>query len=186
MTAIVTRRLESADLGLRVRWFNSPAVFGQMVIDYPLSEAATAQWFQKNAMNSARRDFSFVDTDEKDGRLVAMGGLTDIDSVHGHAELYIVVDPASFGKGFGSAGVRWLCNYGFLQLNLSKIYLYTMAANLDARRLYERLGFVAEGVLRKHTRHLGRFVDRHVHGLLREEWEALPWRAEAPLPLHLT
>lgn len=177
------RRLEAADLPIRVRWFNSPEIFGQMVIDYPLSEAGTAQWFQKAALDVARRDFCFLAGAPRAPRIVAMGGLTEIDARHGRAELYVVVDPEAFGKGYGTVAVRWLCNYGFLQHNLSRIYLYTMASNDGARRLYERLGFAAEGVLRQHTRQLGTLVDRHVHGMLRDEWQATPWRAEPPLPL---
>jgi RimJ/RimL family protein N-acetyltransferase len=182
---IRVRRLESSDLLTRVVWFNSPEVYTQMVIDLPLSLAATEKWFATHATNDARRDFCFLaETEDGDPPTVAMGGLTEIDHRHSRAELYIVVDPARQGRGFGTPAVRWLCNFGFLHLDLAKIYLYTMATNDGARRLYERLGFVREGVLRQHTRHHGSLVDRHVHGLLRNDWEARPWRARAPLLLH--
>ena len=58
-----------------------------------------------------------------------------------------------------------------------RIYLYTLAANEGARRLYKRCGFAHEGVLRKHAYHNGEFVDRHVQGLLRKEWEDLVQQA---------
>lgn len=176
---IYVRRLEQGDLPTRVAWLNSPEVYTQMIVDLPLSMAGTQQWFASNVLNDARRDFTFLSTSQDEqGRIVAMGGLTDIDYRHGRAELYIVADPSRMGRGFGTSAVRWLCNFGFLQLNLERIYLYTMATNAGARRLYERLGFVEEGVLRRHARHLGRLVDRHVHGLLRDEWERQPWCAQ--------
>jgi RimJ/RimL family protein N-acetyltransferase len=182
---IRVRRLEATDLATRIEWLNSPAVYTQMVVDIPLSLAATQQWFAKNAMSDARRDFCFLgESDGADPPVMAMGGLTDINFRHGRAELYIVVDPARVGQGFGTPAVRWLCNFGFLQLDLAKIYLYTMAGNAGARRLYERLGFVSEGILRQHTRHHGILVDRHMHGLLRGDWDVQSWRAHAPLALH--
>ena len=177
---ISVRRLEQGDLATRVAWLNSPAIYTQMVVDLPISLAATQQWFARTLLDDRRRDFAFL---APAGDLVAMGGLTDIEPAHGRAELYILVDPERQGQGFGTPAVRWLCTFGFIQLNLSRIYLFTMAANEGARRFYERLGFVHEGVLRRHTRQNGVLVDRHVQGLLREEWEAASWRATPPLRL---
>jgi len=179
---IRARRLEADDLPARVQWFNSPAVYEQMAIDAPLSLSGTRQWYTSAVLSDRRRDFTFEDVSQV-GRLVAMGGLTDISRQHGHAELYIVVNPELHGRGFGSAAVRWLCNYGFIQLGLHRIYLHTMGFNDGARRLYERLGFVSEGMLRQHTMHHGHYVDRFVHGLLRTEWANQSWAASRPLRL---
>lgn len=179
---IRARRLESDDLSVRVRWFNSPTVYAQMVIDTPLSLSGTKQWYSSAVLDDRRRDFSFEESTSP-GRIVAMGGLTDVSRQHGHAELYIVVDPERHGCGYGSAAVRWLCNYGFIHLNLHRIYLYTMVSNDGARRIYERLGFVQEGRLRRHTLHHGEYVDRYVYGLLRAEWQGQSWAASPPLVL---
>lgn len=178
------RRLEQADLRARVSWLNSPEVYTQMVVDLPISEAGTQQWFSQIVLSNVRRDFTFTSgSDDYGDDLVAMGGLTDIHYRNGNAELYIVVNPKLLGQGIGTRAVRWLCNFGFLRLNLERIYLYTMSANDGARRLYERLGFVEEGILRNHLRHLGCLVDRHVHGLLRSEWETQAWSIHDPLKL---
>jgi RimJ/RimL family protein N-acetyltransferase len=203
---ISIRRLEAEDLPLRVQWLNTPSVYAQMVVDLPLSLAGTQRWYAGVVSNDRRRDFSFLSSDIEAGglrgsnlmshapdadpvsmpchtRVVAMGGLMDIDRTHGRAELYIVVDPLLTGHGFGSVAVQWLCDFGFLQLRLSRIYLYTMAHNQGARRLYERLGFVHEGVLRRHTCQNGVLIDRYVHGLLRDEWLGQPWHQSGPITL---
>jgi RimJ/RimL family protein N-acetyltransferase len=179
MTAMVVRRLEERDLDARVRWFNDPSVYGQMSLKVPLSLADTRRWFAQNALNDQRRDFVILAAGDPDGEPVAMGGLTGIVADARHAELYSVVRPGCTGRGTGGFVVRWLCNYGFLQLGLQRIYLHTLSNNDRARRLYERIGFAPEGVLRRHVWHNGRIVDRHVHGLLREEWEAQPWSTDA-------
>lgn len=184
---ISARRLESSDLPTRVDWFNTPSVYSQMSLDVPISLSATQQWHAKAATNDARRDFCFEMRAEGDSTdravVVAMGGLTDIDRAAQHAELYIVVDPHRTGRGIGAPSIRWLCNYGFIGLGLARIYLHTMPHNDGARRLYSRLGFVHEGILRKHAMHQGRLVDRHVQSLLRSEWEVQEWAAEDGLAL---
>lgn len=180
------RRLERSDLPVRVEWFNTPSVFGQMTVDVPLSLADTEQWFARNALSDRRRDMVFeaIDLGVADG-LVAMGGLVDIDLNHHRAELYVVTNPARTRHGFGRLAVHWLCNFGFLRLNLARIYLYHLAGNVAARQLYESCGFTLEGTMRQHIRHNDAFLDRHVLGLLRSEWERLPWRMQRAFQLEV-
>lgn len=175
MPDLDVRRLTADDLPARVRWFNTDAVHTQMPVDTPYSLSETEQWFARTLGDSRRRDFVFVARlgDASAAAPVAMGGLVDIDHRHRRAELYIVVDPGLHRMGVGTGSVKWLCRYGFMHLGLERIYLYTLAANEGARRLYERLGFVREGILRRHQFHNGALTDRHIHGLLRSDWELL-------------
>lgn len=181
------RRLEESDLASRVEWLNDPSVSSQMVTDFPLSIADTRQWFRQNRLCSNRRDFSIelIGTDRPSPQLAAMGGLVDIDHIHRRAELYVVVKPGMTRQGIGRKVVEWLCNYGFVYLNLNKIYLYTMDHNEVAHRLYERLGFSQEGILREHTYHFGQFVDRYVFSLLREAWKTQTWKQYEPISLEV-
>jgi diamine N-acetyltransferase len=185
MSCLFVRSLERNDLQTRVDWFNTPLVYRQMTIEVPMSLANTNKWFTDTVMNDARRDLSFLLREDDHERLVAMGGLVDINARHRRAELYIIVNPTMTGQGIGRKCIQWLCNFGFIQLNLFRIYLYSLADNEGARRLYARLGFVQEGKLRKHVYHSGRFVDRYVQGLLREDWEKQPWHISAPLFLQI-
>lgn len=178
----MARRLEKSDLAARVAWFNSPEIYASMPLDVPFSLDATEQWYAQTVLNPTRRDFCF-DVVESDGaaetRLTgAMAGLTDIDYRHRRAKLYVVVNPDHFREGIGRASVCWLCNFGFLGLDLNRVYLYTLAGNIGAAEFYSALGFAREGILRQHRYHLGGFVDRCVYGLLRSEWEEQCWMAK--------
>lgn len=186
MPKVSVRRLEHEDLETRVVWFNHPSVYGQMTFDIPLSLAGTEEWFSRNRLDRSRVDFCFYAEDEKRVMTrVAMGGLVDIDRDNRRAELYIVVDPEKLGRGIGKNAVQWLCNYGFSELNLMKVYLFTLPDNQRAQSLYERIGFVLEGVLRQHVCHRGKFTDRYVYGLLREQWLEQSWRDEGIVKLEV-
>ncbi len=183
---MLVRRLEFEDLSARTLWFNDSEVYGQMSVDFPCSVADTQHWFLSNRLNPKRRDFCFlIEGQDKSNELAAMGGLTDIEPHHMHAELYIVVKPSLIGRGYGQKAILWLCNYGFIELGLMRIYLHTLEGNARARSLYECLGFTVEGVLRQHVHHRGRFENRYVQSLLRHEWKNKEWMVTPPLSLEI-
>jgi RimJ/RimL family protein N-acetyltransferase len=61
---------------------------------------------------------------------------------------------------------RAVLDYGFVRMGLHKVAEETVAANVPARLLLERLGFRQEGLLREHARLAGEWVDIVWYGLL--------------------
>ncbi|MCG5436294.1 GNAT family N-acetyltransferase [Micromonospora foliorum] len=68
------------------------------------------------------------------------------------------------------AGV--VVGHGFERLCLHRISLEVFAFNPRARRVYEKVGFVAEGVLRQVLRDGDDWVDATVMSILAPEWAA--------------
>lgn len=159
------RNIEEQDLQARVDWMNDSRVNATLNIQLPVTIESTVNWYHRIQGNKTRRDFSF----EKDGQLVAMGGFTDIDDKARKAELYIFVNPVLQGKGLGMESVRVMCQYGFEQMGLQKICLYTNSDNLAARHIYEKIGFVLEGFMRKEIINNGKIKDRCYYGLYNEK-----------------
>lgn len=153
---IVLRELQERDLPERVRWMNDIRVNATLNIELPVTIETTHSWFRRISVSSNRKDFTFVDDK---GIVVAMGGFTDINENSRDAELYVLVNPDMQGKKYGTEAVRLMCEYGFADMNLARIYLHTNSDNKYAIRLYERLGFTFDvrkcqemlinGILRK-------------------------------------
>jgi ribosomal protein S18 acetylase RimI-like enzyme len=53
----------------------------------------------------------------------------------------LAISPALRGQGFGSTLVRELCSWGRAEFGVESCSLFVMPSNVQARRLYERLGF---------------------------------------------
>ncbi len=53
------------------------------------------------------------------------------------------------GRGYAHVASKLILNYGFRELGLQKISLRVFADNERAIHLYERVGFVREGCLRR-------------------------------------
>jgi len=54
----------------------------------------------------------------------------------------LAVSPAKRGRGFGSQLIRELARWGSREFGTGSYSLFVTPANRDARRLYERMGFV--------------------------------------------
>jgi len=72
--------------------------------------------------------------------------LSCIDFLHGSAMLGIIIGKRFAGKGYATRACRLVTRHAFEALNLHRIYLTVVADNKDAVALYEKLGFVKEGI----------------------------------------
>ena len=75
-----------------------------------------------------------------------------------------------WGKGYGGEAMRLALDYAFSELNLHRVQLAVFAYNERAIALYEKLGFVREGVYREFLHRDGARYDMYLYGLLRREW----------------
>lgn len=78
------------------------------------------------------------------------------------------------GGGRGDAFFVALRDFAFEGLGAARLWLDASGENLRAMKIYERAGMQREGVMRAHWWRpaLGRAVDLHLFGLLREDWQA--------------
>lgn len=179
MDILQARRLEEGDLEYRVEWYNNSTIYNQVYLDIPFSLSGTKEWFRKNLNNPGRVDFSFdFHGKDKGSRLVAMGGLVNIDLKHNKAERYFLLDPSFHKKGLGFKALNWICNYGFLILNLNRIYGVSIEGNEAILKMNEKEGWVSEGTLRKNIYYNGKYLDQHVKSILKCEWEKQSWKVD--------
>lgn len=159
---ITLRELQVCDLQTRVNWMNDERINATLNIQLPITLESTQAWFERIQSNDTRADLTFIE----DGEIVAMGGFTNIDRSVNKAELYIFVHPDMKGRGIGTQSVRLMCEYGFKDVGLNKIYLHTNSDNLSACRLYEKVGFILEGIHEQEIINNGKIKDRFYYGLL--------------------
>ena len=84
------------------------------------------------------------------------------------AILGIALLPDARGLGLGARLMQAAINKAWAK-GLRRVELTVRADNLRAKRLYERMGFVQEGVARRAFRVDDAFIDSYSMGLLREQ-----------------
>lgn len=78
------------------------------------------------------------------------------------------------GKGHGTILLRLVVDEVFLTTDAHRLWLGVFPENLRARRVYEKIGFVAEGVARGSAFFGGVYCDELTMAILRPEWQATP------------
>lgn len=79
---------------------------------------------------------------------------------------------ASRRRGLAFRALTGVLDHAFNTLRLHRIWLHTLPGNVSAEGLYEKLGFVREGVEREALPRGQGFIDQFCWSLLEQEWRA--------------
>jgi RimJ/RimL family protein N-acetyltransferase len=130
----------------------------------------TLAWYLGLAARPERLDLAIIDL--ASGRCVGEVVLNDLDAGNDPCNFRILIGPQGRNRGLGSEAVQLITDHAFRTTPLWRISLEVYSFNPRARRVYERAGFQAEGVLRGALRFDDGRVDAVVMSLLRTDWEA--------------
>ncbi|MDT0569815.1 GNAT family protein [Streptomyces sp. DSM 3412] len=127
-------------------------------------------WYGSRGAQNDRLDLGIVD--RASGVLVGETVLNDWDEANRSCCFRILIGPGGRNKGLGTEAVRLTVGHAFEGLGLHRVSLYVFTHNPRARRAYEKVGFVAEGVERQALWQDGRWIDAVRMSLLAPEWAA--------------
>jgi RimJ/RimL family protein N-acetyltransferase len=160
--------LRSSDAEMLFQWINER---GEVLFNAPyrpVTEGQHRAWLDEVERSRDLVIFAIRPLDEE--RLVGYCQLVDLQWVHRTAELRIRLgQEGDRGHGYGTEAIRLLVNFAFRDLNLRRVMAHVFAYNARAERVYEKVGFVREGVLRKAAHLDGAYADILVMGILRED-----------------
>ena len=134
----------------------------------PEEEQLRLDWFNTRNDQDNRLDLAIVD--KASGGCVGEAVLNQWDPGNQSCNFRIQIGPARQNRGLGTEATRLIVGYGFEQLGLHRISLEVYAFNPRARHVYEKAGFVAEGVLREALRYGDGWIDATVMSILDHEW----------------
>jgi len=164
---ICLRALRRSDSEQLYEWINSRELVLLSSSFHPVSEPDHNAWME--AMISRRSDLViFVIEERSTATAIGTCQLHNINWRHRHAELQIRIgDAASRRKGLGSEAVLLLCQFGFSDLNLHRIFLHVFSSNIPAITAYEKAGFTREGILKDAAYIDGQYQDVFLMGKVR-------------------
>jgi RimJ/RimL family protein N-acetyltransferase len=127
-------------------------------------------WYGSRSAQADRLDLAV--TDRATGELVGEVVLHDWDPAGRSCVFRTLIGPRGRGKGIGTEATRLIVGHGFEQLGLHRIALELYSHNHRARRVYEKVGFVEEGIRREVELREGVWVDETLMAILDHEWAA--------------
>jgi [ribosomal protein S5]-alanine N-acetyltransferase len=156
------RPWQANDADALMRYGDNPKIWQNMRDGFPHPYTLeNAQAFLKAAAGQDPvRFFAIANANEAMGGI----GLTINQDVHRlTAELGYWLGEPFWGKGIMSEAVACLCEYGFEQLGLVRIYAEPYATNPASGRVLEKAGFVLEGRLRCNAIKEGQIIDQFMY-----------------------
>ena len=165
---ISIRKFEEKDIKNKIKWINDSNNNQFLHYELPLEYEKTLNWFNKNINNENRFDAVI----EYEKIPVGIIGLLNIDYKNKKAEYYITLGENQYkGKGIAYQSSIMLLKYAFNELKLNKIYLYTEVENVRAQKLFKKLGFNKEGILKEDLIINNEKKDRYIYAIFRNQWK---------------
>src|SRR4051812_16072221 len=128
-------------------------------------------WSGPRAPAPDRLDLAVTDPDT--GEVLGEVVLNEWDPVARSCSFRTLIGPRGRGRGIGTEATRLIVGHGFEQLGLHRVQLEVYGHNRRALRVYEKAGFVVEGVRREAAFRDGEWVDDVIMGVLDREWGAV-------------
>ncbi|MET9380341.1 GNAT family protein [Streptomyces sp. NPDC002928] len=125
-------------------------------------------WYGTRDEQSDRLDLAV--TDRVTGELVGEVVLYEWDPHARSCTFRTLIGPRGRGRGLGTEATRLIAGHAFEQLGLHRVQLEVYGNNPRARRVYEKAGFVVEGVRREAAFRDGEWVDEVLMAVLDREW----------------
>ena len=169
---VYLRPLEPEDASLVAKCKNSPYVRETFYFNFPENIVQQRDFLKDLYKIDRRYDYTpFAIVINDIDKPIGITAFHRIDLVSRAAVFSIIIcDETEWGHGYGYEVTKLMVEYGFEILNLNRIQLHVSLENPRGVHIYEKAGFVKEGVLRQAMYHYDRYSDFYVMGILREDY----------------
>lgn len=156
---VYLRLLSGDDLERTYIWMNDPEIMAALSRHVFVFRGKQQKWFASLADDKSK--FVFAICLVVDDSHIGNVSLSGVNYINRNCRYSIFLgDGKHRGKGYGRIATELIMDYAFDYLNLHKVYLKTSSTNSGAVKLYEKLGFVKEGVLHEQEFINGKYVDK--------------------------
>ena len=144
-------------------------------IPYPYEFWDATRWIasttQVVTMDSTRVNFAII----VDGRVAGSVSFIDLKMQQNNAQISVWVARRFWKQGLATKALESLIAFGFVQMELYRVFAFCVADNEKSQKMLTRLGFTQEGVHRlewkKEVDGAERRFDSLHFSLLHPEWE---------------
>jgi len=171
--------LEKSHIAKLKEWRNAQMEVNRQYI--PLSDFHQKRWYAHLKEDKTQILFALMECRAKKAKFIGYCGITNIDFKNKRGELSFLVNPTrakkegTYNKDF-LAVLNMLCQYGFEELNLNKLFSDTFEFRKEHIKILEGFGFRKEGELREQYFSKGKYFDSIIHSILLSEWKLLKFK----------
>ena len=166
------RQLEKADIATIAQLASDQEIVNNTFVPHPYSEEA-AREFIEQARQWWRNDeaYTFAIIEAASGQLAGCMGIHPVRE-HGRAEVGYWIGKPYRRRGFASAALRLLLEFGFEQLRLNRIEAGHFPYNPASGAVIEGANMRFEGRRRGYVRHREQYKDLIWYAITRADYDA--------------
>lgn len=164
---LLLRAIEKEDAPLLLEIINDPQIEASVVgFSYPVSKNQQEEW-----INNIQSDRAIRYAIDVDGGIVGVAIISSIDNKNRTANLNIKLSKQNQGKGYAFRTIGLIIEYCFNELNMNCLTANVIFDNEQSKKLWEKHGFLVDGVLRSRVYKNGSYKDLIAYSLLKVDYE---------------
>ncbi len=164
MGEVSIRKQESSQYIDTINWLNNKQIQRNFGITKELNLEDHINWLSEHP---SIEFLSILYNDLHVGNIVL-----DFNELHESVFLQIYIgDSQCRGKGIGASAMKQALNYIFVEKQKHRVHLKVFEDNVPAINLYEKLGFIKEGIERDSHKMNGIFRNQLLYSILYSEWK---------------
>ncbi len=168
---LVFRKMLPSDDEDMFEYAQNPAVTRYLLWEPHISKKFTRSYLRFiQSQYSAGTFFDWALTLAENGKMIGTCGFSYIDKENNSAEVGYVLNPSYWGRGIASEALFRVMEFGFIELDLNRIYVRIMEGNTASERVAVRCGMRHEATLRKSMFIKNEYRTIKIYALLREEF----------------
>lgn len=168
---VTLRAIDENDASVLMNLINDPEVENSVVgYSWPVSLSQQKKWI---AGLSDDKNIRYA-IDAGKG-IVGVASVSSLDLKNRTGNMNIKLVREARGNGYAIHAVKLLIKYCFEELNLNCLSANVIERNADSKKLWEKLGFELEGVLRQRVYKNDEYHNLLAYSLLRKEFDERNW-----------
>lgn len=164
---VLLRAIDEGDAEVLMDLINDPEVESSVCgWSYPVSLSAQKRW-----INNLTNDTIVRYAIEVSGKMVGVAIISSIDMKNRTANMNIKLLKFARGNGYAMRAMRLIVSYCFDELNMHCLTANVIERNVGSRKLWEKMGFCQDGILRERIYKNGSYHNIIAFSLLKDEFD---------------
>ncbi len=170
---VVLRAIEETDAEKLMEMINDPEIENSVVgYSFPVSLSNQKKWISELKHETTIR----YAIDCKTVGFAGIISISNLDLKNRSGNLNIKLLKPARGKGIAEHSVKLLVSYCFDELNLNCLYAGVIERNEASKKLWLKLGFKIDGILRQRVYKNGEYHNLIEYSILKDEYDERNWK----------
>lgn len=167
---LILRQFTGSDLENVYSGLSHPEVIKYYGISFESLEATKEQmlWFADLEKN--KTGIWWAVCSAEDGSFLGAGGLNEMSTIHGKAEIGFWLLPQHWGRGYMTEAMPLILDHSFSSIGLHRIEGFVESNNVNCKKAMNKLNFKHEGCMRDCEVKGGKYISIDIYSMLRDEY----------------